>query len=99
MIYEVAGMLPGGDSILNLLGIEDGRANNPLGIVDPLPESNPDHRADNPLKVDTLNLEKSPASQTAFYAQEMGESAELVEHRTRIDYVLHYEVTVKPQLV
>jgi hypothetical protein len=94
MVYEIAGMLPGGDPFLNWLGIEDGRANNPLGIIDPEGE-----RADNPLKVDTLNLDKSPASQVAFYAQEMGETAELIERRTRKDYILHYEVTVKPQVV
>ena len=99
MVYEFAGLLPGGDSLLHWLGIEDGRANNPLGMIDPMPEGHPDHRADNPLAVKTLDMVSVPATLVAYSAQETGESAELIERRTRVDYVLHFEFSVIPQLV
>jgi len=98
MVYEIGDMLPGGDAILNLLGIEDSRANNPLGIIDPAAPGTLHYGRSNPLAVDTLNITNVAKSINAYYAQEVGESAELVEHLNRIDYVLHYNVTVRPQL-
>jgi hypothetical protein len=109
MVYEAADMLPGGDALLNFIGIEDSRANNPLGIIDPLLKDDPERRPDNPLEVKTLTLDALPFRQTAYYVREVGESAELVEQRREVrrdgelvvlvDYTLHYEVTVQPQLV
>jgi hypothetical protein len=98
MVYAAAGMLPGGDAILNFLGIEDSRANNPLGIIDPAPPGAANPHPKNPLPVRDEYMEGAFRHQVAYYAQEMGESAELVEHRSRVDYELHYELTVKPQL-
>ena len=98
MVYAIGDMLPGGDAFLNFLGIEDGRGNNPLGMIDPVPEGNPDRRPDNPLAVKDLNLDAAPHQQVAFYVKETGETAELIEHTNTPDYILHYDVTIKPQL-
>jgi hypothetical protein len=90
LCYEVADMMA---STFN-------DQNDPLGIIDPLGSAQRARggTADNPLPVAALDFTNAPHSQIAFFTEEVGESAELAEDRTRIDYVLHYEVTVQPQL-
>lgn len=68
--------------------------NDPLGIIDPGTGA-----ADNPLPVHGLNMLNTQHTQVAFFTEEVGESAELVEDPNRIDYRLHYRVTVQPQQV
>ena len=46
-----------------------------------------------------LAKEFGAGQQVAFFTEEVGESAELAEDTNKIDYVLHYEFTVRPQLV
>jgi hypothetical protein len=66
--------------------------NEPLGIIDPGRGA-----ADNPLRVHGLNMQNTEHWQVAFFTEEVGESAELAEDPHRIDYRLHYRVTVEPQ--
>jgi hypothetical protein len=68
--------------------------NEPLGIIDPTVV-----RADNPLPVHRLDMQNTPHVQVAFLTSEVGESAELAEDPTKVDYSLNYLVTVEPQKV
>jgi hypothetical protein len=68
--------------------------NEPLGIIDPTAV-----KADNPLAVHGLNMQKTQHLQVAYFTTEVGESAELAEDPTKIDYTLNYLVTVEPQQI
>ena len=80
------------------------KQNHPLGMIDPLRGQVKDSqdrgaRADNPLPVKTLNFTNAEHSQVAYFTDEVGESAELVEDSNKIDYTLFYDVSIEPQLV